>query len=62
MPTTVLAAATDEVDGGDRLDLLAHADALAAQDALVGIAHERRAGHVERLLGAEAVVLTPVDA
>ncbi len=37
---TRLAAAADEVDGRDALDLLAHAHALAAEDALGRVAHD----------------------
>ena len=40
-------AAADEVDGRHALDLLAHAHALAAEDALGRIADDRRAGDVE---------------
>ncbi len=46
VPIARLAAAADEVDRADRLDLLAHPHALAAQDALGRVAHDRRARDV----------------
>ncbi len=46
-PDVRAAAAADEVDRADRLDLLADPHALAAEDALGRVADDRRAGDVE---------------
>ena len=43
-----LVAAVGEVDGADALNLRAHAHAIAAEHALVGIANQRWRGLVER--------------
>ena len=41
-----LGAALGDVDGADLLDIVAHAHAVAAEDALVGVAHNRRGAAV----------------
>ena len=57
-----LAAAPDEVDRPDRLHLLAHAHALAAQDALRRVADNRRARHVHARRRPASEVVPAADA